>query len=771
MPLSLDFSLNRAATSCRRPSCRRMGSTFAPHLECKRLETGKLLRSRMAPLMNQKQVVGNLTCVVRDASRLSPGKQCMLSPRPHKRAVARTLKAIAICSIVCALELAGCKSGGGSPSNSTATSTPQAVLQKIAISPANYSVEIGFNLKLIVTGTYSDGSTKDLTGSTSWTSSSPNVASVDNSGNATAIGTGQTTMQATVGSTNASTTLTVTPLGLLKSAGLYTQIERRGYPSEYWSGEVIQNWNQFDSVVGSKTSQEVSLQLDKLKALGLNTITFELRGADPIATNTFVPPDCNLGPALGLQFPQPTATELANLPLFFDMVESKGMKVWLRLVNTHMEELPPTNSQTWLGSIFGAIGKHPALDLILFEGDAHLEPGPNGTTTCGIPAEPPLWLGPGSIPVTYVQWAINFAISQGIPSRKLSAEAIVGSYFVESNPPAGSNATNGHLWSPVAVEKTIFDNLSIPASQRTYALSFYEHRKCSDAQTVPCTDLDPHDWADQTLQYVTGVVGGGPRIVAPEMGDLPPVDQVNWNTQHALESLVFLMHKYALDGGSFWRWTSFMNTEDSDTTLAQPVKVRGVPFVYNLVEKEIVDMGGFHLASVPNGSFEGSVAGNGVPVNWTATGVGTVSQYLLTQEPGEPEVPSRGIYAMRMITGSGVNDSVTATSVNIPVVPTTTYTTTSNLRFAWTGDPNPTGPPASRPQVFITISYFQQNGTASSVHGQDTFAYFQESSTTGFATFPVQYTTPSDAASVAIEFGAERNGLPAQITLDVDNVR
>jgi hypothetical protein len=153
---------------------------------------------------------------------------------------------------------------------------------------------------------------------------------------------------------------------------------------------------------------------------------------------------------------------------------------------------------------------------------------------------------------------------------------------------------------------------------------------------------------------------------------------------------------------------------------------------------------------------------------WRGT---TVSQYLLTQEPGEPEVPSRGVNAMRMITGSGVNDSVTATSVNIPVVPSTTYTTTSNLRFAWTGDPNPTGPQASRPQVFITISYFQQNGSPSSVHAQDTFVYFQENSTVGFATFPVQYTTPSDAAFVAIGFGAARNGLPAQITLDVDNVR
>ena len=672
-------------------------------------------------------------------------------------------------SLVCLTALFGCGGGGTS---SAPPPTPVPVLQMISVSPANYSVESGFSLKITATGTYSDGSKKDLTATALWSSSNQAAATVDNAGNVTAIAIGKTTIQATSGSVFVTTTLTVTPFGLLKNAGLYTQIERRGWPSEYWSGQVIQNWTQFDSVVGSTVSQEVSLQLDKLKAAGVNTITFELRAADPTDTGNFTPPTCNLSPALGLQFPQPIATELANLPLFFDMVQSKGMKVWLRLVNTHMEQQPPTNSQTWLGAIFGAIGKHPALDLVLFEGNTHMVDtnGDGIPDACGIPAEPPLWLGPGSVPATYVQWAINLAVSQGLPAQKLSAEAIVGSFFVESQPPAGPDATNNHLWSPVAVEKTIFDSLNIPASQRTYALSFYEHRKCSDAQSLSCTDLDPHDWADQTLQYVTSVVGSGPRIVAPEMGDLPPVDQVNWNTQHSLESLVFLLHKYNVDGGSFWRWASFENSEDSDTTLAQPVKRRGVAFVYNPVEKEIIDMGGFHLSAVPNGSFEGAVV-NGGPENWTAAGDGTASQYLLTQEPGEPEVPSRGSYAMRLVTGTAPNDTVTATSAMIPVIAATGYTTTANMRFAWSGDPNPTGLPASRPQVFASALYFQANGTASAIHPQDSFSFFQEDSTTGFATFPLQYTTPTDAAFVEIQFGAARNGLPTQITLDVDNVR
>jgi hypothetical protein len=96
---------------------------------------------------------------------------------------------------------------------------------------------------------------------------------------------------------------------LVKNAGVYTQFERRGTLSEYsGSGQVIQNWAQFDSVVGSTVSQEVSLQLDKMKTMGVNTITIELRTADPTYTGNFTPPDCNEPPVLGLQFPQPTET-------------------------------------------------------------------------------------------------------------------------------------------------------------------------------------------------------------------------------------------------------------------------------------------------------------------------------------------------------------------------------------------------------------------------------------------------------------------------------
>jgi hypothetical protein len=193
----------------------------------------------------------------------------------------------------------------------------------------------------------------------------------------------------------------------------------------------------------------VALQLDAIHAIGVNAITFELRTADLDDNHTF--PTCHINPVLGFQWPQPTATELANLPLFFDLVQSKGMKVILSTTNTHMEEQPPTNSETWLGAILNVVGNHPALDFVLFNGDAKYATDCDGNPVdCGGQAEPPLYLGLTEIPARYVSWAISYAMSLGVPATKLSAESIVGDYFTVSEPP-GCLVTDGHLWPPIVV--------------------------------------------------------------------------------------------------------------------------------------------------------------------------------------------------------------------------------------------------------------------------------------------------------------------------------
>ena len=551
--------------------------------------------------------------------------------------------------------------------------------------------------------------------------------------------------------------------------GLWVQFERRGWASGYWSGELIQKFNDCDDVVGSLVSDEVALQLDKLREMGINTITFELRTADA-TSGEFTPPDCIIPPVLGFLWPQPAEADLTNLASFFDLVHGKEMRVILVLTNNHMEELPRTNSETWLGAILGVVKDHPALELVLFNGNEHMvdTDGDGTPESCGTPAEPPLWLGPTSAPATYVKWAIGYARSLGLQARKLSAEAIVGDFFVDSQPAAGPSATDGHLWKPIAVLKRIFDELGIPNPQRTYALSFYQHKKCATANGLSCTEMNPHAWAAKTLQSVYAVIGTGTgaRVIAGEMGNLTPVDP-DWRSDHALESLVFLMKKYGTAGGSFWRWTSFNDSEDADSQLADPVKRRGVDFNYTSAQKVVLDMGGFHLPKVPNNSFE---AGDQIPKNWTISGSGTGRRFLIGRESGQPEVPSRGQYVLRLTTGSGIDDQIKGVSQLVPVSSSTSYTTIFNLRFSWSGDPNPGGDPETRPHIYVAIHYFGLDRSPLSA-SPDVFRYFEEDSTTGFGTFPLRYTTPSDARFVQIEVGIMRNGLPAPLTLDVDNLR
>jgi uncharacterized protein (TIGR03437 family) len=570
----------------------------------------------------------------------------------------------------------------------------------------------------------------------------------------------------------------MSPLGRTRSnaPGIWTQFEERGGTSGYYAGQAIHMFTEFDPVVGGVVSQEISLQLDKMQAMGVTSITYALRTskAQDLPGQPFVPPECPENLALGLNWPQPTSTELTNLVSFFDLVQSKGMKIRLGLINVHMEEQPPVNSTAWLGAILGAIGNHPALDVITFDGTPLLVPStPSGPPdTCGIPAEAALWYGPGTVTTQYIQWAMGYARSLGVSAQKLSAEAITGNFETDSLQPNScpNCATDGHFWNPITTLKDMFDDVGIPDSQRTYALSFYEHTKCSTVTNIPCADVAPHPWAEQAIQTTYGIIGtgNGARVVATEMGDFPPVSPA-WKTEWAMESLASLMEKYQIEGGSFWIWVQNQDSDDSDPTLAEAVKLRGVNFDYNPVQKEILDWGGFHLTAIPNGSFEDDLDANRVPTHWAVTGNGSASAYYLPQESGQPQVPSRGSYCLRL-TASDNSAAISATSEQIAVTPGTSYTTTANLRFSWTGDPNPSGNPTTRPQVFITIHYLNASGQPASVPST-IFSYFQEDSTQGFQTFVFQYTPPSDATSVQIEIGAARNGLSTPIVFDADNFR
>ncbi len=101
-------------------------------------------------------------------------------------------------------------------STGTLTVTP-AVLQSIALSPAYPTVPAGLTTQLDAVGTWTDGTTQDVTSAARWTSSTVGVATVSQ-GLVTALTTGTTTITATDPTTQVtqSVTLTATP-GLLVS--------------------------------------------------------------------------------------------------------------------------------------------------------------------------------------------------------------------------------------------------------------------------------------------------------------------------------------------------------------------------------------------------------------------------------------------------------------------------------------------------------------------------------------------------------------------------
>jgi len=84
-----------------------------------------------------------------------------------------------------------------------------ATLTSIAVTPTNPNILAGATQQLTATGTYSDGSTRNLTSQAAWASSSAAVAVVNASGLATAVSAGTTTITAALSGVTGNRTLTV----------------------------------------------------------------------------------------------------------------------------------------------------------------------------------------------------------------------------------------------------------------------------------------------------------------------------------------------------------------------------------------------------------------------------------------------------------------------------------------------------------------------------------------------------------------------------------
>ena len=97
---------------------------------------------------------------------------------------------------------------------------PPPTLNSISVTPANPNIATGATQQFTATGTYSDGSTQNLTSQVTWTSSNTSVATINSAGLASGATPGSTTITAAFSGTPGLTTLTVqaTPLTITTSS-------------------------------------------------------------------------------------------------------------------------------------------------------------------------------------------------------------------------------------------------------------------------------------------------------------------------------------------------------------------------------------------------------------------------------------------------------------------------------------------------------------------------------------------------------------------------
>jgi 6-phosphogluconolactonase len=102
--------------------------------------------------------------------------------------------------------LAACGGGGGGGGSMPAAAT----LSSIAITPASPSIVLGTTTQLTATGSYSDGTKKDISSQVTWGSATSTVATVSTTGLATSVAVGTSAITAMLSGVTGNDTLTVT---------------------------------------------------------------------------------------------------------------------------------------------------------------------------------------------------------------------------------------------------------------------------------------------------------------------------------------------------------------------------------------------------------------------------------------------------------------------------------------------------------------------------------------------------------------------------------
>jgi hypothetical protein len=151
-------------------------------------------------------------------------------------------------------------------SGSSTLTVTQAILVSIAITPANPALVLGTVQQFTATGTFSDGSTQDITGTVTWASSNDTMASINPGGLAAAFTLGSLTISATSGSISGSTTVNV-QLATLSSITIRPE-----------NGKIAQLTSQQFQAIGTYTDGTTHIVTGKVSWTSSNSGVAEING-------------------------------------------------------------------------------------------------------------------------------------------------------------------------------------------------------------------------------------------------------------------------------------------------------------------------------------------------------------------------------------------------------------------------------------------------------------------------------------------------------------
>lgn len=207
----------------------------------------------------------------------------------------------------------------GSVTGSANLTVTTAVVVGLSIAPAQSSLVLGGNGQLQAVASFSDGTTQEVTGSATWSSSQPGIVAVNSAGVVTAERVGNATILADSGGFSASASLTVTPLMTVSyfdranavSSGYdgTLQLVNPGFtPADLCAMVYVFDSNQeLNECCGCRISDSGLLTLSLLHDLTANPLT----GKPPTAgTILMVPSDLGQGGQCNADSPAPDSVIL-----------------------------------------------------------------------------------------------------------------------------------------------------------------------------------------------------------------------------------------------------------------------------------------------------------------------------------------------------------------------------------------------------------------------------------------------------------------------------